>query len=97
MQRERKEGVDFLRSRGNQAGGIFFFLQLQFKSAVSVLQRVGGGGRGEADVLYLQMAEVNLRNVSEVCGGGWLGGGMTIGFRERPCEQMVLGCHPRSH
>lgn len=23
MQRERKEGVDFLRSRGNQAGGSF--------------------------------------------------------------------------
>lgn len=60
-----------------------FFLQLQFRSAVSVLQRVGEGGGGEADVLNLQMAEVNLRSVSEVCGGGWFGGGMTIGFRER--------------
>lgn len=78
MQRERKEGVDFLRSCGNEAGGIF--LQLQFKSALSVLQR---GRGGKADVLYLQMAEVNLQSVSEVCGGGWLGGGMTIGFRER--------------
>lgn len=34
-------------------------------------------------MLNLQMAEVNLRSVSEVCGGGWFGGGMTIGFRER--------------
>lgn len=38
---------------------------------------------GKADVLYVQMAEVNLRSVSEVCEGGWLGGGMTIEFRER--------------
>lgn len=36
----------------------------------------------KADVLYLQMAEVNLWSVSEVCGGGRLGGGMTIGLRE---------------
>lgn len=40
-------------------------------------------GAGKADVLYLHMAEVNLQSVSEVCRGGWLGGGMTIGFRDR--------------
>lgn len=66
-----KEGVDFLTACGNEAGGIF--PQLQFKSAVS---------RG-ADALYLQMAEVNLPRASKVCVGGWLGAGMTIGFREQ--------------
>lgn len=73
------EGVDFLRACGNEASGIF--LQLQFKPAVLgfFAKRMGG----KADVLYLQMAEVNLQRASKVFVGGWLGAGMTIGFREQ--------------
>lgn len=70
--------MDFLRSRGNGAAGIF--AQLPFKSAVSFFQR---GWGGEADVLYLQMAEVNLQCASAACVGGGSGRGMTIGFREQ--------------
>lgn len=80
MQRERKEGVDFLRSRGNQASGSFPAAAVQI---CCICFAESGGGGEKADVLNLQMAEVNLRSVSEVCGGGWFGGGMTIGFRER--------------
>lgn len=81
MQRERKKGVDFLRSRGNQAGGTFPAAAVQI--CCICFAESGGEGGWKADVLNLQMAEVNLRSVSEVCGGGWFGGGMTIGFRER--------------
>lgn len=41
------------------------------------------GGEKKADVLYLQMAEVNLQRASAARVGGGLGRGMTIGFREQ--------------
>lgn len=63
MQRERKEGVDFLRSCGNEAGGIF--LQLQFKSALSVLQR----GRGGKQMCYICRWQKSICGVSVKCVG----------------------------
>lgn len=36
----------------------------------------------ETDVLHLQMTGVNMQSAMQ-CVGGWIGRGMTIGFRER--------------
>lgn len=43
--------------------------------AVTLLQ-------SETDVLYLRMIGVNMQSGMQ-CVGGWVGRGMTIGFRER--------------
>lgn len=54
--------MGFLRSRGDRAGGIF--LQLQFKSAVSVLRR----GRGK-QMCYICRWPKSIYGVSVKCAG----------------------------
>lgn len=54
---------------------VAFRLVTVWTRAVTLLQR-------GTDVLYLQMIGVNMQSVMQRVGG-WVGRGMTIGFRER--------------